>query len=383
MWRSIASNALTVFVVLLVGVGIAIGMGKRSYETTGPLTDAICVAVPRGASFKSVSEDLAEKGAITSPMILRLGADYTEKSGDLKAGNFLIPPGASMSEVVNLLTAQGQSTCGSDINLRVGVAQLQVQVRDMDPATGEYSVVAEYDPAEAPPADVQAIFDKGFARTRVTVAEGVTSWQIVDGLTKAHFLNGEVGERPAEGTLSPGSYDVQIGSDRAALLTRMREAQEAVVAAAWAGRAEGLPITTVNEALILASIIEKETGVPDERRIVSSVFINRLEEGMRLQTDPTVIYGITGGEGVLGRGLYRSELARPTPWNTYINPGLPPTPIANPGRESIEAALHPADTDFLFFVADGSGGHVFSETLAEHNENVRKWRQIESQRSGQ
>ena len=151
----------------------------------------------------------------------------------------------------------------------------------------------------------------------------------------------------------------------------------------WQARAEGLPFDTPEEAMVLASIVEKETGVPEERRQVASVFVNRLERGIRLQTDPTVIYGVTNGQGALGRGLRQSELRRETPYNTYVIDGLPPTPIANPGRASIEAVLNPAQTDFIFFVADGTGGHAFAETLAEHNRNVAQWRKIEAERANQ
>ena len=168
------------------------------------------------------------------------------------------------------------------------------------------------------------------------------------------------------------------GTERGALIAEMTERQAAILAEAWAARAEGLPYDTPEEALIMASIIEKETSIPEERGRVASVFINRLQQGMRLQTDPTVIYGITKGEGVLGRGLRQSELRRETPWNTYVIDGMPPTPIANPGREAIFAAVNPDTTDYIFFVADGTGGHAFAETLDEHNENVARWRAIEA-----
>ncbi|MFT6119249.1 MAG: UPF0755 protein [Yoonia sp.] len=161
----------------------------------------------------------------------------------------------------------------------------------------------------------------------------------------------------------------------------MTSAQSQILAEAWAGRADGVPLASPEEALILASIVEKETGVAEERRQVASVFVNRLNQGMRLQTDPTVIYGITQGEGILGRGLRQSELRRETPWNTYVIPALPPTPIANPGRASIEAALNPDSTPFIFFVADGTGGHAFATTLADHNRNVQVWRAIEAERA--
>ena len=161
----------------------------------------------------------------------------------------------------------------------------------------------------------------------------------------------------------------------------MRATQQDILTEAWENRAQGLPLASAEEALILASIIEKETAVSDERRQVASVFVNRLNRGMRLQTDPTVIYGITRGEGVLGRGLRQSELRGETPWNTYVIEGLPPTPIANPGQASIEAALNPDTTEFIFFVADGTGGHAFATNLDDHNSNVARWREIEAERA--
>ncbi|MCA8881871.1 MAG: endolytic transglycosylase MltG [Rhodobacteraceae bacterium] len=383
MWRSVASNALTLFVVILIGLGVAVAMAQREWRSPGPLAEAVCLSVPRGATIQTVSEDLVAKGAVRSGMLLRIGAEYTDRAGKLKAGNFLIPPRASPDDIVGLVTSGGQSTCGSDINLRIGVADAAVQMRELDPASGEFTVVAEYPVADPAPAEVQTVLDAGFARTRVTVAEGVTSWRIADSLQKASFLGGDVAEVPDEGTLAPGSYEVTIGGDRDALLSQMAARQQEILTAAWAGRANGLPLKNAYEALILASIVEKETRIADERPVVASVFENRLNEGMRLQTDPTVIYGLTDGKGVLGRGLYRSELARPTPYNTYVIQGLPPTPIANPGQDSIEAVVRPADTEFLFFVADGTGGHVFSKTLAEHNQNVQKWRRIEQQQGTQ
>jgi UPF0755 protein len=215
---------------------------------------------------------------------------------------------------------------------------------------------------------------------RVSVPEGLTSWQIVEGLRAADFLSGEIAEIPAEGAMAPDTFEVRRGQDRQAIVDDMVAAQAAILAAAWANRQDGLPLSSAEEALILASIIEKETSVAEERRLVSSVFINRLNRGMRLQTDPTVIYGITEGRGVLGRGIRASELRAETPWNTYVIDGLPPTPIANPGRAAIEAAVNPEATDLIFFVADGTGGHAFAETLDEHNRNVALWRQIEAQR---
>jgi UPF0755 protein len=193
-------------------------------------------------------------------------------------------------------------------------------------------------------------------------------------------LKGEVAEVPAEGTLGPDSYEVKPGDERAGLLARMQDQQARWIADAWEGRNSAVPVNNREDLLILASLIEKETGVAREREQVASVFVNRLNKNMRLQTDPTVIYGITKGEGILGRGLRRSELRAKTPWNTYVIPALPPTPIANPGRASLLAAANPDETPYIFFVADGTGGHAFAVTLEEHNRNVAKWRKIEAEK---
>ena len=384
MWRSIASNALTFLVVVLfLGAGLIL-WGQRSYETAGPLPEAICLRVEGGSSMNAVSKDLAERGAIGSDMLFRLGADYTDKSGQLKAGSFLVPEAASMQEIVDIVTRGGANTCGTEIVYRIGVTRSQIVVRELDPNTNRYVDQASFNPAvDEQPAAFTSAADKADTRHRVAMAEGVTSWQVVEGLKSVEVLSGEVAELPAEGSLAPDSYEVRSGDARTAVLARMQTAQDAILEAAWKNRVEGLPLKSKEEALILASIIEKETAIADERRTVASVFTNRLNRGIRLQTDPTVIYGVTRGVGVLGRGLRQSELRGETPWNTYVINGLPPTPIASPGRASIEAALDPADTNFVFFVADGTGGHAFAETLAEHNRNVAKWRQIEADRANQ
>ncbi len=378
--RGLASNALTLLIVLLVVAAGLLAWGREQFTGPGPLTQAICVRVERGASLAAVSRALEAQGAITDARIFRIGADYADKADQLKFGAYLVPEGASMAQILDILTRGGQSTCGAEVNLRIGVTQAQVILRELDPATQAYVEVAAFDPAgPAPEAYAAAVADPGL-RYRVTVAEGVTSWQIVEALKAAEFLAGTVAAVPPEGTLAPDSYEVERGADRQRLLDEMAARQARVLADLWAARAEGLPYRTPEEALVMASIIEKETGIPDERETVASVFVNRLRQGMRLQTDPTVIYGITRGQGVLGRGLRQSELRARTPWNTYVIDGLPPTPIANPGRASIAAALNPADTRFLFFVADGTGGHTFAETLAEHNRNVARWREIERAR---
>ncbi len=384
MWRAVASNAITLLMVALFLLGGVILWGQSEYKAAGPLQEAICLQVPRGSTMARVSGDLQTQGAISNDVIFRLGADYTDKAQDLKAGSFLVPPGASMAEIVDIITRGGASSCGTEVVYRIGVARVTFELRELDPATSRYVEKAEFDPAEGamPEAFQQASAQAG-TRHRVALAEGVTSWQVVEGLKAIDLLQGEVPELPAEGALAPDSYEFQAGDTRVEVLGRMAAAQDAILAAAWEARAPGLPLNSPEEALILASIIEKETAVAEERRVVASVFVNRLNRGMRLQTDPTVIYGITQGQGILGRGLRQSELRRETPWNTYVIPALPPTPIANPGRASIEAALNPEQTDFVFFVADGTGGHVFAKTLAEHNANVAKWRKIEAERRAQ
>ncbi|UTH46899.1 endolytic transglycosylase MltG [Loktanella salsilacus] len=382
MWRHIAANGITFLIVaLFLGAGVIV-WGTQSYKAAGPLAQGICLQVAPGSNMRLVSAQLEDQGAVSSGAIFRMGADYTDRSGSLKAGSFLVPEGASMAEIVDLVTSSGQSTCGTEVVYRVGVRRNLVQVRELDPATSNYAEVAEFDPAvDEAPAEYEAVKQEADTRYRLAVAEGVTSWQIANALREIDILDGEIAETPAEGSLAPDSYEFLPGGARAAIIARMQAAQEQILADAWAARADGLPVATPEEALILASLVEKETGVPTERRQVASVFVNRLERGMRLQTDPAVIYGVTKGEGILGRGLRRSELDAPTPWNTYVIPALPPTPIANPGKASIEAALNPDTTDFVFFVADGSGGHAFAVTLDEHNRNVAAWRKIEAEQA--
>lgn len=381
IWRHIASNFLTLLIVILIAAAAAIAWAKHQYTAPGPSAVAACVRVAPGASLSAISEQLARQGVVSNGYIFRAGADYAGKSRDLKFGSYLMPPHSSMKEVVAAITAGGPSTCGTEVVFRIGVRENSVILRDMDAGTGEFAEQAKYVPgAEDAPAAIAEAEQKPDARLRISVAEGVTSWQVVEGLKQAGFLGGEVGDVPAEGSLAPDTYDVQKGADRAGLLAEMERRQAGILASAWEGREADLPYQTAEEALIMASIIEKETAVADERRVVASVFVNRMRQGMRLETDPTVIYGITDGEGVLDRGIRGSELRRRTPYNTYQIDGLPPTPIANPGRAAIQAAMDPEDTDFVFFVADGSGGHAFARTLDEHNENVRRWREIERQR---
>ena len=381
MARALASNALTLLIPVLLGLAGLLAWAQAQYRGAGPLAEAICVEVPPGSTMGRVSERLAEQGAIGNAMLFRLGADYTERSDDLKAGSFMVEPGASMEEIVAAITESGRSTCGTEVNYRIGVTTAEVLVRELDPTTQSFIEMVRFTPGEeAAPAEYLAELEAPGTRFRVTLAEGVTSWQVVESLRALDLLSGDVEDIPPEGSLAPDSYEVRPGDDKAALIAEMQARQEAILADLWAARDEGLPIETPEEALILASIIEKETGQAEERPLVSSVFVNRLRQGMRLQTDPTVIYGVTEGRGTLGRGLRQSELRGATPWNTYVIQGLPPTPIANPGRASIAAALSPDESEYLFFVADGTGGHAFARTLDEHNENVARWRAIEAER---
>lgn len=384
MWKHIASNALTFLVVLLFLAGGVIVWGTNQYSAEGPLDEAICVQVPSGSNMRRVSKNLEREGAISSSSIFRMGADYSDKTSLLKAGSFLVPASSSMEEIVDIVTRGGASTCGTEIVYRVGVTRTLAQVRELDPATGRFEQLASFEPAvEDTPAVYTETREQSDTQYRVVISEGVTSWQVVQALNALEFMDGQVDEIPPEGLLAPDSYQVSAGDSVAELLAQMQSAQERTLAEAWASRADGLPLDSPEEALILASIIEKEASTSDERFDVASVFVNRLNQGMRLQTDPTVIYGVTEGRGVLGRGLRQSELRADNPWNTYVIDGLPATPIANPGAGSIEAALNPADTDYIFFVAktlDPRDGHNFAVTLAEHNDNVAIYRRLEAER---
>lgn len=383
MWRALVANLLTLAIVGLVVAAGVIAWGRAQFTGPGPLTEAVCVRVERGANLATVSRALEAQGAISDARIMRIGAGYSDHGRGLRFGSYLVPEAASMVDILDILTRGGQSTCGAEVNYLIGVVNTEVILRELDPATRRYEEMLRFDPAGEEPADyLDAVADPAL-RYRVTVAEGATSWQVAEGLRHAGFLSGEVEAMPGEGWLAPDSYEVAPGSERMALLDEMEARQRRILEELWAERDEELPYGTMEEALIMASIIEKETGVPDERRQVASVFVNRLRQGMRLQTDPTVIYGITGGQGVLGRGIRQSELRAATPYNTYVIDGMPPTPIANPGRASIAAALNPDDTPYIFFVADGTGGHAFAVTLDEHNANVAKWREIEAERARQ
>ena len=314
---AVAAAIAAVFVVL--GGVAAFGPGPAA--RSGAVTE---VQLPRGVGVAGVAEALKSAGVIRSALVFQVLARATGAARSLKAGEYAIPSRAPVLAVLS--------------DLRAG---------------------------------------RTIARS-VTLPEGLTSAMIVRQLQAVEWLTGEV-EVPAEGTLLPETYRAERGDTRQSLLDRMRGDQQALLDRLWAARRPGLPLASPEEAVILASIVEKETGLRDERRRVAAVFINRLRIGMRLQSDPTVIYAVSRGEP-LGRGIRASELASRSPWNTYAYSGLPPTPIANPGRASLEAVLDPLETRELYFVADGTGGHVFAETLEAHNANVARWRAVERAR---
>jgi len=321
---------MTLLILAMTMVGGVIAWGAAQMEKPGSFREDVIFEVHAGDRLKAVSERLKENGLISSSSIFRIAARRAGDAGHLKFGEYKIPAYASMEEVLDLVTS-GRALA-----------------------------------------------------YQVTVAEGLTSFQVIALLKENLLLDDDwTGIEPPEGSLAPNTYSVSKGDKVTALVRRMTLAQHRILTEAWALRAEGLPLETPDDALTLASIIEKETAVKSERELIASVFINRLNRGMKLQTDPSVIYGVTKGKGNLGRGLRQSELRKKTDWNTYVIDGLPITPIANPGRAAIEAALNPATTNFVFFVADGTGGHAFAETIGEHNRNVRAWRKIEAERRAQ
>ena len=286
---------------------------------------------------------------------------------------FAIPAGSSLTAVANRMEEQGliSSADGFLLNAKLFGGGDAIQA-------GEFELTADMSQA-----DILGAFQNGdVIRRFITIPEGMPSIMVFERLMAHELLSGEI-EIPPEGSVLPDTYDFERGEARSAVLARMQSAMTDYLDQAWEERSADAAVTSKAEAVILASIIEKETGNAQERFDVASVFVNRLRKGIRLQTDPTVIYGITQGQGTLGRGLRRSELDRETPWNTYRIDGLPPTPIANPGRAAIEAALNPASTEYIYFVAktlDPADGHNFAVTLDEHNRNVAAYRRLEAQR---
>ena len=293
---------------------------RRGAETT-------IVSLPSGAGVGAIAASLKAAGVIRSTDMFKAAATLTGADRKLRAGEYEVPSGASLRSVLVLLV--------------------------------EGRVVRHY----------------------VTLPEGWSSAQAVDILSRQQLLTGTVETTPEEGTLWPETYEISRGETRASVLARMRVARDRNLERLWAARSPSTVVRSPEEAVILASIVEKETAVAVERPRVAAVFTNRLRSGMRLESDPTIVYGITQGRP-LGRGIRRSELDRATPWNTYQIDGLPPTPIANPGAEALAAVLNPPTSEELFFVADGTGGHAFARTYDEHLANVARWREIERRRAG-
>ena len=308
-------------VALLLGAGYTI---HEQYISPGPLPTDKVVMIKGGLS--DVVEQLVQDGVVERPILL-MGAIYLNGvSSRIKAGEYIFKQKASLEDVIGTLT------------------------------------------------DGKPILQS------IMIKEGLTSQQIVDHLKDSELLSGEITSVPPEGTLLPETYKFSRGMNRQQLLDRMMQDHARVVKELWARRVAGLPIQSPAEMVVLASIVEKETGKADERSRVARVFLNRLDKKMRLQSDPTIIYGLVGGKGSLGRAITRSDIESQTPYNTYVIPALPPAPIGNPGRAALEAVINPSQTKELYFVADGTGGHVFAETYEQHQRNVVRWRQIENDR---
>jgi UPF0755 protein len=325
----IAGNAIfTIILVVAIAAGVALSVGKRRFEEPGPLAAEKIINIPRGYGVRDIGELLQREGVLDQQWVFIGSAALLKLRGDqeLKFGEYRFAKNVSIREVLDTLT--------------------------------EGKVVQH----------------------TITVPEGLTSEQIVARLMENQILSGNIKEIPKEGSLLPETYSFPRGMTREQIIQRMQQQQRRVVQEIWERRSPEIPVRSADELITLASIVEKETGKPEERSRVAAVFANRLKQRIRLQSDPTIIYGLVGGKGTLGRPIMRSEIEQPTPYNTYTIMGLPPGPIANPGRASLEATANPARTKELFFVADGTGGHAFSETLDQHQRAVGRLRQLEQQR---
>lgn len=325
----IGNAIFTGLLLLIMAAGGVIYFGKQKLEAPGPLERDRSVVIESRKGVREIADVLKREGVIDQTIPFIAGAKILGVGDELKAGEYQFEAHTSMAKVLQIMV-EGRSV--------------------------QYSV---------------------------TIPEGLTSQQIVQRLKDSTVLTGDIAAVPAEGTLLPETYKVTRGWTREQILQRMTAAHKRIVDEIWAKRAPDLPIKTRAEFVTLASIVEKETGKADERARVAAVFVNRLNKRMRLQSDPTIVYGLMGGKGPLGRPLLKVEMDEPNPYNTYQIDGLPPGPIANPGRASLEATAHPMKTNDLYFVADGTGGHVFAETLDEHAKNVARWRGIERQNAAQ
>ncbi|MEX0344744.1 MAG: endolytic transglycosylase MltG [Rhizobiaceae bacterium] len=322
---------MSLVILALIVTGVVFYFGKREFDGPGPLLTSSTVVIKPASSVRDIAELLDRRGMISNSRVFQIGVRAHGNDGQLKAGEYEIKARASMREIMETLKS-GKSVLYS-----------------------------------------------------LTIPEGLTVFQALRRIAEHEELVGEMpAEVPREGWLVADTQRFARGTTRAEIIDKMVKDQVKLVDAIWSRRQPDLPLADINEFVTLASIVEKETGRADERTRVAGVFINRLRRGIRLQSDPTIIYGIFGGEGKpADRPIFRSDIDNPTPYNTYTIDGLPPTPIANPGRAALEAVANPSRTEDLYFVADGTGGHVFAKTLEEHNENVARWRRIEAERKAE
>jgi len=326
----IVGNAIiSILVLAAIGAAVALVVGKQRFEAPGPLAEDRVVNIPRGSGIRDIADVLSREGVIDQPWVFVGGVLVLKAREDLKAGEYQFKAHASLRDVVATI-----------IEGRVVTHQL-------------------------------------------TIPEGLTSEQIVARILDDDILSGNIKEIPHEGSVLPDTYNFARGMTREQLIQRMQQAQQRVLKEIWDRRSTDLPIKTPDQLVVLASMVEKETGKPEERTRVAAVFVNRLKQKMRLQSDPTIIYGLVGGKGTLGRPILKSEIDQPTPYNTYLIDGLPPGPIANPGRATLEAAANPARTRELYFAADGTGGHAFAETYEQHQKNVARLRLMETDQKDQ
>src|SRR4051812_21342342 len=323
----VVGNAIiTILLLGMIGVGVGYFYGKQILEAPGPLLEDKVVNIPQRAGKRDIADVLTREGVNDVNAWVFIGGVFALKaSSDLKPGEYSFQKNASLRDVI------------------------------------------------------ATIVEGKVVQHSVTIPEGLTSEQIVARLSENDIFSGAVQEIPREGTLLPETHKFPRGTTREQVIQRMQQTQKRVLAEIWERRSQDIPIKSPEQLVTLASIVEKETGKSDERSRVAAVFINRLRQKIKLQSDPTIIYGLVGGKGTLGRPIKRSEITQPSPYNTYVVEGLPPGPIANPGRASLEAAANPARTRDLFFVADGTGGHAFTETYDAHQKNVAKLRAMEKQ----
>ena len=323
----IVGNAIiTLLLIAMIGAGGVYYYGRQVLEAPGPLGEDKVVNIPQRAGKRDIAETLNREGVTdVNPWVFIASVAALKASSDLKPGEYSFQKNASLRDVI------------------------------------------------------ATIVEGKVVQHAVTIPEGLTSEQIVARLSDNDIFTGSVRELPREGTLLPETYKFPRGTARDQVVQRMQQAHKRVLAEIWERRSQDVPVKTPEQLVTLASIVEKETGKPDERSRVAAVFVNRLRQKIKLQSDPTIIYGLVGGKGTLGRPIKRSEITQPSPYNTYVIDGLPPGPISNPGRASLEAAANPARTRDLYFVADGTGGHAFTETYDAHQKNVAKLRAMEKQ----